>query len=449
MDKKKLYINLTNSKIINYYSIVNEKIQIEKIESIPFFFYPNYTPCYEANAYILYKLRFGYSQRNGGSLGIIANHLSHFIRYTFNSPNINSFINYNDNLFSNFIEYLQLDEAKRSNNQIIRIAHQVIDFLFFIADLYSLNSFIGVGKSNRINLFLRKKNKINFGAVYSSYYIHYSFPSPSPLKKRYPIILDDYKKLLNYIDSKEDEGIKLRNRCLIQALEHTGARRDEVCSLTISSIRTALKSTSNSPLLEITTLKSKIGKKIRLVPVSRTFLLNLRFYIQYYRNNILKKIYKNTLPHDYIFISHTTGKPISPDTLTTYIHTWSKKANLSTQVCAHMFRHRFITERFKALILEYDVDNKDDFRKVLLNTNRLKQILIEWTGHSSIHSLDTYINLAFDELTKISEIKKNFIPIENDKFTKERLKFIKDLIEKNRNIDPMLLYEFLKSLELD
>lgn len=445
----KLYINITNFKIINYYSIVNEKIKMEKIESIPFMYYPDYTPCYEANSYIIYKLRFGYSQRNGGSLRIIANHLSHFIRYTFNTPSINSFISYNDSLFSNFIEYLQLDENKRSSNQIIRIAHQIIDFLLFISDLYNLKGFIGVGKSNRINLFLRKKGKTNFGTTYSSHYIHHSFPSPSPLKKRYPIILNDYEKLLNYLDNIQDEAIKLRNRCLIQALEHTGARRDEICSLTVSSIRSALKSTSNSPLLEITTLKSKIGKKIRLIPVSRAFLLNLRFYIQYYRNNILKKIYKNTIPHDYIFISHTTGKPISPDTFTTYVHKWSKEANLSTQVCAHMFRHRFITERFKALILEYNVNNKDDFRKVLLNTNRLKQILIEWTGHSSIHSLDTYINLAFDDLTKISEIKNNFVYLENDKFTKERLKFIKDLIEKNKNIDPILLYEFLKSLELD
>ncbi len=449
MNNKKLYINLTNSNIINYYSIVNEKIQIEKIESIPFFFYPNYTPCYEANAYILYKLRFGYSQRNGGSLRIIANHLSHFIRYTYIMPKITSFINYNDSLFSSFIEFLQIDKSRRSNNQIIRIAHQVIDFLFFISDLYNLKSFIGVGKSNRINLFLRKKSKNNFGSTYSSHYIHHSFPSPSPLKKRYPILLDDYKKLLNYLDDIQDEGIKLRNKCFIQALEHTGARRDEICSLTVSSLRSALKSTSDSPLLEITTLKSKIGKKIRLIPVSRSFLLNLRFYIQYYRNTILRKIYTNTLPHDYIFISHTTGKAISPDTFTTYINTWSKKANLSTQVCAHMFRHRFITERFKALILEYDIDNKDDFRKILLNTNRLKQILIEWTGHSSIQSLDTYINLAFDDLTKISEIKNNFILLQNDKFTKERLKFIKDLIEKNRNIDPILLYEFLRSLDLD
>ena len=444
MKNSKLFSSVKDFTISDYYSITKECIIFYHIESLPFMTYPNGIPCYEANSYLLYKLKFGYSQKNGGTYKIFANHLTHFIRFTFFSKHIVNFSQYDNDLFSDFIDYLHDDNNIRSNNHIIRIATQVIDFFFYLSDLYNLKNLIGLGKNFKISLNVRKKQKQKSTLKFESTFFHYSFPPPSPLNKRYPISFADYNKLLNYLNNIENEPLRLRNLSLIQALENTGGRRTEVCSLTIDSLISALKSDSNSPLLKFTSLKSLNQKKTRVVPVSRTFLLNLKFYVQHYRNPILKK---KAIDHDYIFISHTTGLPLNPDSLTTYINNWSKQAKLSTQVCAHMFRHRFITEKFKALILEHNLSNVDDFRKMLLNTYRLKQIMLEWTGHSSITSLDTYINLAFDDLTEIKKLKDKIMTKPNAYFINEHVNFLENSLNKNEPIDPIILRELLDQLK--
>ncbi len=63
-----------------------------------------------------------------------------------------------------------------------------------------------------------------------------------------------------------------------------------------------------------------------------------------------------------------------------------------------MFRHRFITKQFVNLIKQYKYENQDEFRKALLDTNTLKQKIQQMTGHKNLNSLDTYIDLAFNEV---------------------------------------------------
>ncbi|MDV4247874.1 site-specific integrase [Acinetobacter baumannii] len=447
MKNKKLYSMVSNLSLPNYLSTSKQDIKFFNIDALPFLIYPNGVPCYEANSYLIYKLKFGYSQKyNGGTYRIFANHLTHFIRFTFYCKKIENFSQFDNNLFSDFMDYLQDDPDVRSNNQIIRIAYQAINFLFFIAELYNLNNFIGIGKNNKISLSSKNKkvSRENNKLRSPPSYFHYSFPPPSPQRKRYPVSLDDYNKLLNHINYSLNEPLRLRNLCLIQALENTGGRRTEVCSLSMKSLRSALKSESASPLLEIINLKINRLTKTREIPVSRTFLLNLRFYVHYYRNPILQK---KGINHDYIFISHTSGHPLQPDTLTTYMNNWSKEANLSSQVCAHMFRHRFITEKFKSLILEHELTNSDEFRKMLLNTYRLKQIMLEWTGHRSITSLDTYINLAFDELSEIDKLKEKILTTPSNHVINSHIKFLENSLNNNFPIDPIILRELLDQLK--
>ena len=447
MKNKKLHSMVSNLSLPNYLSTSKQDIKFFNINTLPFLVYPNGIPCYEANSYLIYKLKFGYSQKyNGGTYRIFANHLTHFIRFTFSCKRIENFSQFDNNLFSDFMDYLQDDPYVRSNNQIISIAYQIIDFLFFIAELYNINNFIGIGKNNKISLSSKNKKifRDNKKQRSTPSYFHYSFPPPSPKRKRYPVSLDDYNKLLNHINNSTNEALRLRNLCLLQALENTGGRRTEVCSISMNSLRSALKSKLNSPLLEIINLKNNRLTKTREIPVSRTFLLNLRFYVQYYRNPILQK---KGINHDYIFISHTSGQPLQPDTLTTYMNNWSKEANLSSQVCAHMFRHRFITEKFKSLILEHELSNGDEFRKMLLNTYRLKQIMLEWTGHRSITSLDTYINLAFDELCEIDKLKERILATPSNHVINTHINFLEDSLNNNLPIDPIILRELIDQLK--
>ena len=149
---------ISNLSLPNYLSTSKQDIKFFNIDALPFLVYSNGIPCYEANSYLIYKLKFGYSQKyNGGTYRIFANHLTHFIRFTFSCKRIENFSQFDNNLFSDFMDYLQDDPYVRSNNQIISIAYQIIDFLFFIAELYNINNFIGIGKNYKISL--SSKNK--------------------------------------------------------------------------------------------------------------------------------------------------------------------------------------------------------------------------------------------------------------------------------------------------
>ncbi|OJY97861.1 MAG: hypothetical protein BGP25_00015 [Lysobacterales bacterium 63-13] len=68
-----------------------------------------------------------------------------------------------------------------------------------------------------------------------------------------------------------------------------------------------------------------------------------------------------------------------------------------------MFRHRFITKLFVALIEQHRVANPEAFRSMLLSGEELKTKVSEWTG-TRPESLDAYIDLAFDEVAGFKKI---------------------------------------------
>ncbi|CAH7092760.1 hypothetical protein VCHA29O37_650001 [Vibrio chagasii] len=71
----------------------------------------------------------------------------------------------------------------------------------------------------------------------------------------------------------------------------------------------------------------------------------------------------------------------------------------------HLWRHAFITDKLKELILATkEVNDKDDFRKNLLHTQTFKMQLQQWTGHTNLSSLDTYIDLAFADIHGYTEV---------------------------------------------
>ena len=45
-----------------------------------------------------------------------------------------------------------------------------------------------------------------------------------------------------------------------------------------------------------------------------------------------------------------------------------------------------------------NINNTDDFRKHLLHTEKFKLELQQWTGHTHISSLNTYIDLVFADI---------------------------------------------------
>jgi len=73
--------------------------------------------------------------------------------------------------------------------------------------------------------------------------------------------------------------------------------------------------------------------------------------------------------------------------------------------------------------------------------------MLEWTGHSSITSLDTYINLAFDDLTEIEKLKEKIRTSPNNYFINEHVNFLENSLNNNQPIDPIILRELLDQLK--
>lgn len=108
--------------------------------------------------------------------------------------------------------------------------------------------------------------------------------------------------------------------------------------------------------------------------------------------------------HGYLLINERTGKPLTSNTISNDMIRLRKLAQINQQVCAHMFRHRFITNMFIKLMETYDLENKDSFKNALMDLETLKVHIKEISGHKNIESLDHYIHLAKSDLTNMDII---------------------------------------------
>lgn len=403
--KTKLYILANEVKIYDYYSYRSNTAITLTATPLPFIFYPNFKPCFEANAYMCHLYKKNLSNLNGGTIKTYGTYITHLINYIYEQNPVIKFTDLNDNHIYSFIENIK--KRKVSHNYIISVFRQCIDFLFFISEIYNKKDLIGVGNKFKIKLLHSKSKskttKYQFKENLS--YTHLALPKPNATPLVKPISFDQIRKIRNFIISHYESDLKFRNLCLLDLLEFTGARRTEVLMLTVQDIKKSnINESKNAlPLLQLNTLKKRKNNSIRLVPIPQNLLNNLLKYIRHYRNPLLKKF--NLEDHGTLFISHRSGLPLSQDTLTTYLNNWSKNANIDPPIHAHQFRHRFITEKFKALIQQHDINNPDLFSKLLISHERLKLEVLQWTGHTSIESLNPYIHLAITELTNIEESK--------------------------------------------
>ena len=291
----KIYSFVKDFSIWDYYSLKKSKLILHKISQFPFVQYPNGIPCFEANLYLLHLVKKGHSTLNKGSISKYASNISHLISYCY-SNNITKITNIKNHHFIDLIKSLtneinqKNNKRIRQNNQVITIGNQCIDFLFFVQNFYSLPSFIGTNSSCNILVTYKSKKyqKISKNIHNPYFYTHSSFPHRNNQKTKLPISFEAIQKLRSYIKSKYDRPEAFRNLCIIEALEFTGARRNEICLLSISDVIEALESQIGSPLLKLTTLKNK-KNSYRYIPVPRNFLENLSIYIRYFRKAIISK----------------------------------------------------------------------------------------------------------------------------------------------------------------
>jgi len=188
---------------------------------------------------------------------------------------------------------------------------------------------------------------------------------------------------------------------MLKLLEMTGARSGELAHLKIIDIENAYN--QENSFLKMITLKRKV-ESTRLVPVEKIELKEIILFIKINRSRVVKNTVGKIKDEGFLFISETTGKKLQNITLTNEIKRLRLLSGIKNQVCAHMFRHRFITKYFVRLIKQYDFENQDDFRNALLDVNSLKTQIQQVTGHKNVNSLDHYIDLAKEELINIKEV---------------------------------------------
>ena len=401
---KKLHTPLQNLVVLKSHS--QGKSTTKEGSNLPHIVFPDNTPCMIANLYMLSLLErkgrrnrpLSRRGRNGGTIGDYAGKIAQLIRFCYfkNVP----FQQLNDELFTDFISSLRKERDSRNpkhkrktENTISNTGRVCLDFLDFIGNFYGEVNF--VGKNGVIRG--EKKSLVHPGKKTPTFYWdHHSFFWAGRKVTRKPVSQENIEKLYDAIYEMESSKFIVKRREMqISCLENTGARRGEIADITVEDVQAA--SIMDEPMLRLLTLKNDSGE--RMIPVSRMFINDLLKFIRINRAPVIRRTIGKEKDHGWLFISETTGKKLSAETLTTEMYNIRTFAKIEEQVCNHMFRHAFCTNLFVLLIERHEFENEDKFRQQLIGQETFKAEVIQYTGHKLPTSLDVYIKRAFARIS--------------------------------------------------
>lgn len=424
---------------------LDRKLVFRKPVDIPFITYSNHTPCYEANAYMQILVSRGLKE---DTLRGYAHDIIHLVRFIETQSFLNQFSQLTDSTFKLFVQSLQAERApfgelKRKNNTVIKIAHTCLKFLLFVQDFHDLSHFIGKGKENsiRIQEKVYKRKQEGYNGFFEDVKVsHTAIPNEGDTVKRHPVSVESALRVWDFVSRQKDKDKRRRDMALYAAMEQLGARVKELCLIKLSDYETARR----SGMLKLTTLKRRDDISTRMIPVPHVFLSLVAGYIKT-RKKIMRQ---KKVQHDFLFISLTSGQPLSPDSWTKYINKWKKELDIKGEVHPHLWRHAFITDKLKELILATkNVNDKDDFRKHILHTHTFKLQLQQWTGHRSLSSLDIYINLAFAEINGYTKVYNAVSLKSSVALTKRKIELLEGQIAKKELTATSALAEVKSLLE--
>ncbi|MCQ2326219.1 MAG: tyrosine-type recombinase/integrase [Bacteroidales bacterium] len=178
---------------------------------------------------------------------------------------------------------------------------------------------------------------------------------------------EEIQAMINSIDASTLAGF--RNKLTINFLYATGLRVSEFVNLKLSEVN------FKEEILDI------IGKgnKERYIPVAKSVLDDLEFYIKHYRTE--QKISKES--ENFIFLSERQGKPLTRQFIFKMLRETAQKAGIKKNVHPHILRHSFATELIRGGA----------------NLIAVKEMM----GHSSVVSTEIYINLSTKDLKNTLE----------------------------------------------
>lgn len=409
---RQLHSLLGDFQLFSHYSV--GRTSTRDASNMSFLCWPNGSPCLIGNLYMQSLLnsrgrtRNGLSRkgRKGGSMGGYAGMVGQLLKRCYRDQ-IDP-INLTDKTFSNYITEIRKEAAdynpaqpKKTQNSVIATGKVWLDFLVFVGNFYRNKQFVsevGTIRAREEKYYI----KVRGGkSIAKTYLWHYSFGEPHREHHRDPITSEQIK-LLKKANRKDNASdfVKARRQVMLDMFTDTGARRTELANLKVEDIRNALA--LPEPMLRMDTLKREDGAE-RFVPVFKQMLRKVDQFIDGERRKLMRKVYKGGKDHGFVFVSSRTGKPLSSAAFSNEILALRKLAGIESQVCAHMFRHAMITRVFTNFIARHELNNPDDFRRALLDTQTFIAEVISWTGHLDTKSVEYYINLAFRDLANYTE----------------------------------------------
>lgn len=388
------------------------RLHVRPGDNIPLVVWPDGSWCHAANRFLREQFEKGLSRRNrGGSLAVAAAQITHLLRFCYRRRVDPSELS--DNQFREFMAQLVSEmsatrpgQRRRDANSNIAIGRKCLEFLSSVgrhADIPDLVS--DEGQIRAIRRTHRVKPTGRSARVRSvDYWEHAAFPNADPLRKRLPISggkIEDMRRAVAKLSKTSHQ--RQRRHTILRLLEVTGARRGEIAEVTVEDVRKATE--MEWPMLRLPTLKKRGGRApYRWVPLARHDATFIRQYADVHRRSVLRRRRPGKADHGILLISGSDGEPLRANTITQEVRQLRIAAGITEKACAQMFRHRFITKLFVALLEQHQVENQDEFRRLLIDGEQMKQKVAEWTGHSRLESLDTYINLAFDEVCNFKRV---------------------------------------------
>jgi site-specific recombinase XerD len=405
MNKLQLHRPLDHFAVLPVLLQMDGELIFRSVGGLPCFYYPDGKFCFQVTAYLQWLcIKKNLSlKNNGGTLRQYAFHLSHLVRFLY--VNQMSCIDLTDSIFELFIRGLEVKVnglRLRGNPKVREIGSRSLDFIFFTCKALGYPNFvsaIGIVQGFKITPEQRRQFREQYHKLE---WYHFCFPSGSSDNVRFPIGEADIVSLRAQAD-KRSRHLRARMRCMLSVLEFSGARRYEVARLRVMDVVRAHQSKDPSPLVRFETMKQDVVT-FRFIPIPRTVVSEWIKYIEESRLEIVDKKIGLKFDHGFVFVSLNKGTPLHPDSVTNDIHDLKVMAGLTAPAHAHLFRHRFITEQLKNLIITYGLVNSASVRSVIVSSELLKLRLKEWSGHRSLKSLDVYIKVAFSELNMIEQV---------------------------------------------
>lgn len=456
MEKPAQMVRLTSSacEFIAAVDVPTNQVKTLGGEDIPQVFWPDGSVCWLVNLYLLECLKKGLSRlTKGGTLRTQAKHLSLFVRYCY--LNRIDFLQISDSRFTMFVNTLKEeihpknpDKTRRTTNHLLTICSTVLNFMAYLDRRFEGNNLLGENGRIRATLVAKKVATAGFKVVERSSWTHSSFPAGSAsVRRRQPIATDVIEKLHDANHRlKASEYRKRRRYIMMRLLQVTGGRRIEIAFIKTKDILDAI----NTGELRLFSAKKRRKDATRVVPVAETNLYDVLSFIRHHRQSIIRNTIGRSNDHEYLFVSERTGKPLKPDTLDSELKEIAKEANIdNAEICLHAFRHRFCTLLFRQYFRSRKYKSEAILLAEVLKDKAVMDQILQWTGHSSVTSLEVYVHHAWEE--ENGTINTNLNPFEAKVIADSLVEATNERLRRMENGEVLTLEDmraFSKALEV-